>query len=151
MKMNKKRILAFLLTLTLALSCSITSFAAEPTKEVSNRTETNEVMPRASTYIAGMHIDETSSTSETKSNFLVGLFRSATMSGSITVDQPCSVFIIIYDSNGRALGTSSKTMTRAGTFNISIVPSTLSYGNYTYGYMFDRAGVNYDLYIYATM
>ena len=145
-----KRFLSLLFAVVLVLSCTINIFATE-VSDASHAFSENDVMPLADQYIVGMHVGTTRQ-SEINGNFqIVSGLKKASMSVDINVDAPCILFVYLYDANGKILGGSSLKITRAGSFTMIPSPSTLGAGSYSYGFSFDQPGIEYQLYVKATI
>lgn len=146
-----KRIFSLLLVVALALVCSTTAFAAEPTVQNATTvvaTETVDILPTAVDHIVGIHVGS-SSTSTTSSKFTIA-GGSAKMTADISVGAPCNFYIRLTDSRGNSLGITSFNITHSGGFTIDLLPATLSSRSYGYQFFFDRSGVSYQLYVKAT-
>ena len=150
---TSKRFFSLLTSLVLIFVCSATAFAADTTKELATTEDTslsNEIVPLAEDWVVGLHVGSTS-TSEISENFtIVSGAKRASMSVEINVQGPCTLYVFLYDANRNMIGASSLTCTRAGNFTMIPSPSSLSAGNYYYGFYFDRTGVSYQLLIKAT-
>lgn len=153
MKIIRKRVLPFIMVLTLMIACSATAFAAETTVPVMNNANVSgtEIIPLASDHILGMHVSQKTSTSTKSGSFsIVSGVKKASLSVDITVSSPCTLFFFITDANGKDLGASSITITKAGSYTMIPSPSSLGSGNYRYEFMFDKSGINYSLYFKGT-
>lgn len=154
MQIIRKRFLPLVWSLTMVFACSATAFATEPiTQVVGNTSDSDaEIMTLASDYILWMHVSQKTSTSKESGSFtIVSGVKKAALSVDIRVNAPCTMYFFISDVNGKSLGSSSITITRAGSFSMTPTPSSLGSGNYQYSFMFDKSGINYSLYFRGTL
>ncbi len=145
-----KRVTSLILALVLAMSFSTFAFAAEPVAQVASSTEVGDVSPRATDQLLDMWINQQTKTTSTRSSFTVLGTLQQRMWVQISVNEPCTLYVGLEDSNGKTLGTEAMTMTYAGTFTYDLNPAYLGAGSYTMFYFFNKSGVTYDLLFFAT-
>ena len=150
----RKRILSLTLVLAMAFMLEIPALdvsAAEVSDDVewTGSYTASVASPRYTDYSIGLY-SEMSSKSEQRSNFTVlSAMSPAEIRIDVSTSAPCVMYFAIYSSSGEMLGIMTFQMTRAGSGTVVANPTTLSSGNYSYGFWFDTDSAYVTLNIYA--
>lgn len=138
-----KRIFSLLLAAMLIISSASTVSAAEAT------TPSTEVTDNIIAKSPSMYTFNGYTSTSWSSYYPIYPSTSGSFSGQITVDGPCTLYLLVYNSNYTQIGTSSLNITGSGTYNITPSPSTVSAGTYYVRYRFNRSGVKYTMNLYT--